>query len=351
MPGRNYLHIPGPTIVPQRIRNAMAIEQEDMRAADFPEFTLPLFNDLKKIFKTETGRIFIFPSSGTGGWEAAITNTLSPGDKVLMSHFGQFSQLWVDMCRRHGLDVHAIEMDWGDGVPVDRYAEILKADTNKEIKAVFATQNETATGVKSDVPGVRKALDESDHGPCVRRCGSSWAAWISRRTMGVDLRSAVAKRFYAPKRTRYVGSVKNPAARTDHLVPQFFPLTTCWGQRQGYFPHTPTLLSPSRALAGSTAMLNPAGLDYVFRRHHAWCRRAQAVTRHGAVLLQQTNNCYSYAQRGTRAEGFAATQWPPKRILPHSTRSDAPRPAPSLWMVRKCGSRLTPCHETHGDRH
>ena len=116
MPGRNFLHIPGPTIVPQRIRNAMAIEQEDMRAADFPEFTLPLFNDLKKIFKTETGRIFIFPSSGTGGWEAAISNTLSPGDKVLMSHFGQFSLLWVDMCRRHGLDVNALEMDWGEGV-------------------------------------------------------------------------------------------------------------------------------------------------------------------------------------------------------------------------------------------
>src|SRR4030065_2987113 len=98
MPGRNFLFIPGPTTVPQRLRNAMAIGKEDMRSTDFPKFTLSLFADLKKIFKTETGRVFIFPSSGTGAWEAAVTNTLSPGDKALMSGFGHFSNLWIDLC-------------------------------------------------------------------------------------------------------------------------------------------------------------------------------------------------------------------------------------------------------------
>ena len=117
----------------------MNVEQEDMRAMDLPEFTKPLYDDMKKVFKTETGKVFIFPASGTGGWEAAVANTLSPGDKVLMSGFGHFSNLWIDLCQRWGLDVNALEVEWGEGVPVEQYADILKKDTNKEIKAVFAT--------------------------------------------------------------------------------------------------------------------------------------------------------------------------------------------------------------------
>nr|MDQ3960344.1 aminotransferase class V-fold PLP-dependent enzyme [Pseudomonadota bacterium] len=163
MPGRNFLFIPGPTNIPERIMNAMHISQEDMRALDLPSFTLPLFEDVKQIFKSQTGQVFIFPASGTGGWEAAVTNTLSPGDKVLMSGFGHFSNLWIDLCQRHKLDVQALEVDWGEGVPVEKYAEILKADKSHQIKGVFATQNETATGVASDIVAVRKALDEADH--------------------------------------------------------------------------------------------------------------------------------------------------------------------------------------------
>ena len=104
MPGIKGLFIPGPTNVPQAVRLAMDIAMEDQRAADLPQFTLPLFEDLRKIFKTETARVFVFPASGTGGWEAAMSNTLSPGDKVLIARFGQFSLLWADMCQRHGLD-------------------------------------------------------------------------------------------------------------------------------------------------------------------------------------------------------------------------------------------------------
>ncbi len=130
MAGRNFLFIPGPTNVPERILNAMHISQEDMRAIDFPTFTLPLYQDLKKIFKSKDGQVFIFPASGTGGWEAGITNTLSPGDKVLASGFGHFSNLFIDLCQRHKMDVQALEVDWGEGVPVEKYADILRKDKN-----------------------------------------------------------------------------------------------------------------------------------------------------------------------------------------------------------------------------
>ena len=201
-----HLFIPGPTNVPQRVRNAMAIEQEDMRAVDFPKFTLPLFEDLKKVFKTKTGRVFIFPSSGTGGWEAAISNTLSPGDKVLMSHFGHFSWLWVDMCQRHGLNVQALEVPWGEGTPVEKYAEILKADKNKEIKAVFVCQNETATGVTSDVAGVRKALNDANHPALLFVDGVSSVASIDFRMdeWGVDaVCQRLAEGFHGAHRPRH----------------------------------------------------------------------------------------------------------------------------------------------------
>ena len=117
MSRRKALLIPGPTNVPDAVRMAMDIPLEDHRAPDFPELTLPLFRDLKKVFKTATGQVFLYPSSGTGAWEAAMTNTLSPGDRVLASRFGVFSGLWVDLCRRHGYEVDIIDVPWGEGAP------------------------------------------------------------------------------------------------------------------------------------------------------------------------------------------------------------------------------------------
>ena len=311
MPGRNFLHIPGPTIVPQRIRNAMAIEQEDMRAADFPEFTLPLFNDLKKIFKTETGRIFIFSSSGTGAWEAAISNTLSPGDKVLMSHFGQFSMLWVDMCRRHGLDVNAIEMDWGEGVPVERYAEILKADTNREIKAVFATHNETATGVKSDIPGIRKALDEAGHPAMLYVDAVSSLASLDFRMdeWGVDLAvSGSQKGFMLPTGLGILGvSEKALAARADATLPRtYFSFDDMIGANDnGYFPYTPNTIY-LRGLRESVDMLMEEGLDNVFARHTRMAVAVRkAVAAWGLSLVARDEKWYSDTVSAVRVpEGF-----------------------------------------------
>src|SRR5215472_4477349 len=138
MPARNALFIPGPTNIPETIRRAMDVPQEDQRAPDFPQFTFGLFRDLKKVFKTSEGQVFLFPGSGTGGWEAALTNTLSPGDLVLAARFGQFSHLWIEMCRRLGLEVEVIEGVWGEGAPIVAYAERLQADKAHRIKAVLA---------------------------------------------------------------------------------------------------------------------------------------------------------------------------------------------------------------------
>ena len=173
--GYNGRAVPGPTNMPVQIRQAMEVGLQDHRAPDFPDFTRPLFEDLTDIFMTRTGRGFIYPCSGTGSRVATITNTLSEGDKVLASAFGQFSLLWVELCQRFGLEVDAFDVEWGKGVPLGEYRWKLAADTAHPVKAVLVTRNETATGVTSDVAGVRKILDEP---------GSPRAAVRGRREFG-----------------------------------------------------------------------------------------------------------------------------------------------------------------------
>src|ERR1700722_2119162 len=113
MPGRNFLFVPGPTNVPDRVMRAMMVAMEDHRSSRFPELTLSLFQELKKIFKTENGRVVIFPCSASGAWGAALSNTLSPGDKVLAPRFGQFRRLWIDLSQRIGLDLVVQAQEWG----------------------------------------------------------------------------------------------------------------------------------------------------------------------------------------------------------------------------------------------
>jgi alanine-glyoxylate transaminase / serine-glyoxylate transaminase / serine-pyruvate transaminase len=163
MPGIRGLFIPGPTNVPQAVRLAMDIAMEDQRAPDLPSFTLPLFEDVKKVFKTRSGQVFLFPASGTGGWEAAMINTLSPGDKVLIARFGQFSLLWADMCQRMGLEADVVDVPWGEGVPGRDLRGEAQGRSGHAYKAVLVTHNETATGVTSDVAAVRRAMDAAGH--------------------------------------------------------------------------------------------------------------------------------------------------------------------------------------------
>lgn len=291
MPGFKGLAVPGPTNMPFRVRQAMDVALEDHRAPDFPQFTLPLLADLKTIFQTRTGQVFIFPGSGTGGWESAIANTLSPGDKVLASVFGQFSLLWVDLCQRFGLEVDAIQVDWGKGVPLDQYRARLEADTAHAIKAVLVTQNETATGVTSDVAGVRRILNELRHPALLFVDGVSSIASIDFRMdeWGVD--AAVAgsqKGFMLPTGLAIVCvSEKALQAGSTATLPRcFFDYRDMVkANAQGYFPYTPaaTLL---RGLRASVDMLLEEGLPNVFARHH---RLAGAVR--AAVQAWGLRNC------------------------------------------------------------
>lgn len=271
--GYNGLAVPGPTNMPFEIRKAMDVALQDHRAPDFPEFTKPLFEDLKKVFKTETGRVFVYPCSGTGGWEAAITNTLSEGDKVLASVFGQFSLLWADLCRRFGLEVDAIDVEWGKGVPLDEYREKLAADTSHEIKAVLATHNETATGVTSDIAGIRKILDDLGHPALLFVDGVSSVASIDFRMdeWGVDvIVSGSQKGFMMPTGLAVIGVSQKAIdmGESAGLRRCFFDFRDMIATNdQGYFPYTPaaTLLHGLRA---SVDMLMAEGLENVFARHH-----------------------------------------------------------------------------------
>ncbi|MEM9138690.1 MAG: aminotransferase class V-fold PLP-dependent enzyme [Pseudomonadota bacterium] len=273
MPGYKGLAVPGPTNMPFEIRQAMDVALEDHRAPDFPEFTKPLLQDLKKVFKTETGQVFVFPGSGTGGWESAIANTLSPGDKVLGSVFGQFSWLWVDMCQRFGLDVAAVDVPWGRGTPLDEYEAHIAADKEQAIKAVLVCQNETATGVTSDVEGVRRILDAHGHPALLFVDGVSSIASIDFRMdeWGVDVAvSGSQKGFMMPTGLAIVGvSQKAMDMRPTAELPRcFFSFEDMEKTNaQGYFPYTPaaTLL---RGLRKSVDMLMDEGLENVFARHH-----------------------------------------------------------------------------------
>jgi alanine-glyoxylate transaminase / serine-glyoxylate transaminase / serine-pyruvate transaminase len=272
MSGFHGLFIPGPTNMPFGVRQAMDVPLEDQRSPEFPAFTLPLFRDLKKAFKTEKGQVFLFPGSGTGGWEAAITNTLSPGDKVLIAVFGQFSHLWADLVTRHGLAADVVQVDWGEGVPLDIYEQRLREDKEHKIKAVLVCHNETATGVTSDVAGVRKAMDAAGHPALLMVDGVSSIASIDFRMdeWGVDLAvSGSQKGFMLPTGLAIVAASQKAleAHKTAKCPRCFYDFADMIRtNKDGYFPYTPatTLM---RGLRASLDMLFAEGLDNVFARH------------------------------------------------------------------------------------
>ena len=299
MYGFRGLAIPGPTNMPFQIRQAMDVPLEDHRAPDFPDFTLPLLNDLKKIFKTQTGQVLIFPGTGTGGWESAISNTLSPNVKVLASVFGQFSHLWVDLCQKFGLDVDVVDTEWGKGVPLDKYEQRLSADTNHQIKAVLVCQNETATGVTSDVAGVRQILDALDHPALLFVDGVSSIGSIDFRMeeWGVDVAvSGSQKGFMMPTGLSIVGVSKKAieATLTSTLPKCFFDYRDMIKANvDGYFPYTPatTLL---RGLRASIDLLLEEGLSNVFSRHnHLAVGVRKAVSAWGLENCAQGPEWYS----------------------------------------------------------
>lgn len=269
--GINHLFVPGPTNIPDAVRRALNVPMEDHRAPDFPAFTRPLFEDLKKVFGLDSGRVFLYPSSGTGAWEAAITNTLRPGDRVLMSRFGQFSHLWVDMAQRLGLDVIVHDVPWGAGVPLDRYARSLAEDPR--IRAVFVTHNETTTGVTSDVVGVRRLLDAagSDALLFVDGVSSIGSLEFEQEAWRVDLAVAGSQKgFMLPAGLSMLGVSQKAldAARRTTTPRCYFDFADMVRANDlGYFPYTPPV-PLLRGLRVALDLLFAEGLDNVVARHH-----------------------------------------------------------------------------------
>lgn len=286
MAGRNFLFVPGPTNVPERVQRAMMVSMEDHRSPRFPQLTNTILAGLREVFRTEAGTPFMFPSSGTGCWEAALTNTLSPGDKVLAASFGQFSWLWIDMCQRLGLDVQVVECDWGTGVPLQQYEDILKNDTRHEIKAVLVCHNETATGVTSDVAGVREALEEAKHPALLFvDCVSSLASLDFRfDDWGVDMAvSGSQKGLMLPAGLGILCASPKALAMypTSKLKRAYFDLKDMQqSNATGYFPYTPAL-TLMYGLVESLKMIKEEGLDNVIARHHYLAEGVRAAVTQG----------------------------------------------------------------------
>lgn len=299
MSDQNPVFIPGPTNIPDRLRLAMQVQTRDHRAPDFVETFAPVLEGCKKVFGTKDGVTITFPASGTGGWEAAICNTLSPGDTVLVARYGMFSHRWIDLCQRHGLDVRIIECPWGSGAPADKFEAALSADKAREIKAVLVTHNETATGVKSDISAVRAAMNAASHPAmlfvdCVSSLGSMG---FRMEDWGVDIAvSGSQKGFMLATGMAILGvSPKAIAAMETARLPRtFFDFREMMkANASGGFPYTPPL-QLIYGMRESLKMLFEEGLDNVYARHF---RLAEAVRRAvqgwGLKLVAETPDLYS----------------------------------------------------------
>ena len=271
--GINHLFIPGPTNVPEAVRQAMNVPMQDQRAHDFGDLTLGLFTDLKKVFKTVDGHVLLLPGSGTGAWEAAMTNTLNPGDRVLMASHGQFSMLWVDMAQRLGLTVDLVDLPWGAGCPVDAFSDLLAADKGGNIKGVFVTHNETATGVTSDVAAVRRAMDACHHKALLFVDGVSSIGSLDFQMdgWGVDLAvTGSQKGLMLPAGLGILGISQKAlaASRTATMRRAYYDFADQLKHNAGgYFPYTP----PTQLLHGLRKSLDrilTEGLDQIVARHH-----------------------------------------------------------------------------------
>ncbi len=295
----NPVFIPGPTNIPDRLRHAMNVQTRDHRAPDFVNTLGPVLEDLKKVFKTDTGQVFTFPASGTGGLEAAVTNTLSPGDKVLIARYGMFSHRWIDLCQRHGLDVAVIECEWGTGAPADRFGEQLSADIHHKIKGVFVTHNETATGVRSDIAAVRKVMDECAHSAMLFvDCVSSLASMDFRMDdWGVDLAVAGSQKGFMLTTGMAIVAASEKASHATSTAKChrcFFDFRDMGeANEKGGYPYTPPI-QLIHGLRASLDMLFEEGLDNVFTRHFRIAEGIRrAVDAWGLQLCAKSPELYS----------------------------------------------------------
>ncbi len=298
--GRHFLQIPGPTNVPDRVLRAISQATIDHRGPEFAQLALEVFQGLQKIFKT-TGTVVIYPSSGTGAWEASLVNTLSPGDKVLMFETGYFAALWRNVALKLGLEVDFVPGDWRRGVDPAVVEKKLAADGDRKIKAVTVVHNETSTGAASRVHDVRKAIDRANHPALLMVDTISSLASIDYRhdEWGVDVTVCCSQKglMLPPGLGLNAVSSKALEASKSAKLPRSY-----WDweamirdNKVGFFPYTPAT-NLLYGLRESLRMLLEEGLERVFARHlrHAEATR-RAVRAWGLEILCLTPEEYSPA--------------------------------------------------------
>jgi alanine-glyoxylate transaminase / serine-glyoxylate transaminase / serine-pyruvate transaminase len=296
--GRHFLQIPGPTPVPDRILRAMDMPVLDHRGPEFQRLGKRVLENIKGVFKTNS-HVFIFPASGTGAWEAALANVLSPGDKVLMFETGHFATLWKNMAIKLGLEPVFISSDWRTGAEPEALEQRLREDKNHEIKAVCVVHNETSTGCVSPIGKIRKAIDATGHPALYLVDTISSLASIDYRhdEWGVDVTVAGSQKGLMLPPGLSFNAVSEKAIKASK-VSKFPKLFWSWEEmiphnKNGFFPYTPgtNLLY---GLDAAIDMLNEEGLDNVFARHdrHAEATR-RAVRAWGLEILCRVPEHYS----------------------------------------------------------
>ena len=280
MPGRHFLQIPGPTNVPDRVLRAMDMPTMDHRGPDFQALGKRVLSGIRSIFQTENP-VVIYPASGTGAWEAALTNTLSPGDLVLMYESGQFAALWKRLAEKLGLRTEFISGDWRHAADPDAIAERLKADKNHEIKAVCVVHNETSTGCVAPIQAIRRAIDEANHPALflVDTISSLGSIDFRHDEWGVDVTVGGSQKGLMLPPGLCFNAISDKAlgaSKSAKLAKSYWDWDEMLAMnKNGFFPYTPAT-NLLYGLDTAIEMLLDEGLARVFARH---ARHAEATRR------------------------------------------------------------------------
>src|SRR5256885_7526282 len=296
--GRHFLHIPGPTPLPDRVLRAMDTPLIDHRGPEFAKLAKRCLEGIKTIFRT-TKPVIIYTATGTGAWEAALVNTLSPGDRVLMVETGQFATLWKNMAEKLGLRPEFIATDWRIGAEPGAIEDHLRKDKNREIKAVCVLQNETSTGCLSPIPEIRKAIDAAGHPALffVDTISSLASTDYRHDEWGVDVTVGGAQKgLMLPPGMSFnaVSDKALAASKNSQLTKSFWDWADMITMNKiGFFPYTPAT-QMLHGLKASIEMLHEEGLDNVFARHDKMAEATRrAVRAWGLEIMCREPRYYS----------------------------------------------------------
>lgn len=291
MNGPHFLQIPGPTNVPERVLRAMARPTIDHRGPEFGEIGRRVLKNVKTLFGT-TSDVIIFPGSGTGAWEAALVNTLSEGDKVVMFETGWFATLWSRMAAKFGIDAEFIESDWRRGADADAIRARLEKDKAHEIKAVCVVHNETSTGCVSPIAAVRKALDDTGHPALllVDTISSLCSIEYKHDEWGVDVTVCGSQKgMMLPPGISFnaVSAKARQASKSAKLKRSYWDWEEMIAANAtGYFPHTPATNILYGLDEAMKMLIDEEGLDNVFKRHKRLSEATRRCVRHWGLEIQ-----------------------------------------------------------------